>query len=106
MPSNVGQSFCRKAAHDLLAKMRVAAQSEIDLEMLAFAAGKLLVEEGGLETSEGRLVASQDKGGCIRVKSGMNPGRRRFTIAHEIGHLVLHPLLSRDHQDQKSAFTI
>jgi Zn-dependent peptidase ImmA (M78 family) len=95
MPSNVGQSFCRKAAHDLLAKMRVAAPSEIDLEMLAFAAGKLLVEEGGLETSEGRLVASRDKG-----------GRKRFTIAHEIGHFILHPLLSEDHQDQKSAFTI
>src|SRR5262245_32393220 len=98
-PSQVRQSFCRKAAHDLLAKMRIAAPGEIDLEMLAFAAGKLLVEEGGLETSEGRLVASPDKGGFIRVRSGLNPGRKRFTIAHEIGHFVLHPLISLDHQD-------
>lgn len=104
--SRVGQSFCRRAAQDLLAKMQIAAPGEIDLEMLAFAAGKLLVEEGGLETSEGRLVASPDKGGFIRVRSGMNPGRKRFTIAHEIGHFVLHPLISQDHQDQRSAFTI
>jgi len=105
-PSEWRERACRQAAHALLAKLKIAAPSEIDLEMLAFAAGGLLVEEGGLETSEGRLVAAPNMGGSIRVKSGLNPGRKRFTIAHEIGHFVLHPLDSHDREHTRSTFTI
>jgi len=105
-PSELRQNACRSAAHDLLAKVKVAAPSEIDLEMLAFVAGGLLIEEGGLETSEGRLVAAPNMGGSIRVKSGLNPGRKRFTIAHEIGHFVLHPLICHDRQHARRDFTI
>ena len=52
-PSEMRQNACRKAANDLLARVKIAAPSEIDLEMLAFAAGGLLIEEGGLETLRG-----------------------------------------------------
>jgi len=105
-PSEMRQNACRKAASDLLARVKIAAPSEIDLEMLAFAAGGLLIEEGGLETSEGRLVAVPNMGGSIRVKSGLNPGRKRFTIAHEIAHFVLHPLVPHDRQHVRRDFTI
>ena len=105
-PSEMRQAACRKAAHELLAKVRVGAPSEIDLEVLAFAAGGLLIEEGGLETAEGRLVAAPNVGGSIRVKEGLHPGRKRFTIGHEIGHYVLHPHESHDRQHARKDFAI
>jgi Zn-dependent peptidase ImmA (M78 family) len=105
-PSELRQNACRKAAQQLLSSLRVASPSEIDLEMLAYAAGRLTIEEGGLETSEGRLVATPNKGGSIRVKAGLGSGRKRFTIAHEIGHFVLHPLIEHDRQHTRKDFTI
>lgn len=105
-PSELRQAACRKAAHELLAKVKVGAPSEIDLEMLAFAAGGLLIEEGGLETAEGRLVAAPNVGGSIRVKAGLHPGRKRFTIAHEIAHYVLHPHESHDREHVSKDFAI
>ena len=69
--SEIRQQTCRQAARDLLAKVHVEAPQEIDLEVLAFAAGELLIEEGGLDTAEGRLVTSPGKGGSIRVKAGL-----------------------------------
>lgn len=84
----------------------MASPSEIDLEMLAYAAGRLTIEEGGLQTSEGRLVATPKNGGSIRVKAGLGPGRKRFTVAHEIAHFVLHPLEDHDRQHSRRDFTI
>ena len=105
-PSELRQNACRKAAQELLASLKVETPSEIDLEILAYAAGRLTIEEGGLETSEGRLVATPNRGGCIRLKPGQSAGRKRFTIAHEIGHFVLHPLVSHDRQHSRRDFTI
>lgn len=104
--SEIRQQACRQAARNLLAKVKVEAPQEIDLEVLAYAAGELLIEHGGLDTAEGRLVASPGKGGIIRVKTGLNPRRDRFTVAHEIGHYALHPLVPHDRQHTATDFTI
>src|ERR1039457_5026353 len=104
--SQLRQQACRQAARDLLAKVKIGSPQEIDLEVLAYTAGGLLIEEGGLDTAEGRIVASPGKGGSIRVKAGLNRGRTRFTIAHEIGHFVLHPLVPHDRQHSARDFTI
>src|SRR6266446_1799501 len=104
--SELRQQACRQAAHELLAKIKVGSPDEIDLEVLAYAAGKLLIEVGGLDTAEGRIVASPGSGGVIRIRSGLNPGRTRFTAAHEIGHYVLHPLVPHDRQHTARDFTI
>ena len=104
--SELRQQECRRAAHDLLVKLMVNAPSEIDLEALAYKAGGLTIEVGGLDTAEGRLVAAPGKGGCIRVKAGQHPHRQRFTIAHEIGHFVLHPLVRHDRQHSVRDFSI
>ena len=80
----------RRAAKDLLEKYHVASPDAIDLETLAWVRGRLRIRVGGLEGAEGRLVASDGKGGIIRVASQRNLGRFRFTIAHEFGHYVLH----------------
>lgn len=63
--------------------------SKIALEDLAWDRG-VTIAEGGLEGSEARLIR-KGKRGIIRVRSGFDePGRRRFGIAHELGHWELH----------------
>lgn len=81
---------CRRSARRLLAETYVVEPSDIDLVALAFKAGKLTIEEGGLSGSDGRIVADGREGGKIRVKSGLGLERFRFTVAHEIGHCQLH----------------
>ena len=62
---------------------------DLVLEVLALARD-VVVMEGSLEKMEARLVRHAGRG-LIRVKAGIDqPGRRRFAIAHELGHWELH----------------
>ena len=103
--SAVRMAHCKAAAHALLGKLWVGAPDEIDLVALAHKAGRLRIEDGGLDNAEGRIVAGLT-GGTIRVKEGLNLGRRRFTIAHEIGHYILHPREGLDREDTAANFTL
>jgi hypothetical protein len=80
---------CRRTARDLLNKLMVEEPSEIDLDAIVGFLGGLTVEEGGLEGADGRILWGNN-GAAIRVKAGLLPGRKRFTVAHELGHYVLH----------------
>lgn len=82
---------CRQAARGLLDLFAVDAPDEIDLETIAWRAGKLQIRYGGLSNCDGRIIANAGGGGVIRVRHSSSVGRERFTIAHEIGHFVLHP---------------
>jgi hypothetical protein len=72
-------------------------------EMLAGRLG-LTIREVNSTNFEGALVRiPQTAGGIIAVKRGIRePGRRRFTITHEIGHFVL-PGHGQDERYCKSA---
>lgn len=86
----LAESFCRDKARSVLDQFMVRAPNEIDLDTIAWHLGRLQVEVGELDTAEGRLVAGSE-GGFIRVREGVRPiGRRRFVIAHELGHFCLH----------------
>lgn len=62
---------------------------ELVLEDLAMARG-IIVMDGRLDSAAARLVRSGDTG-IVRVSNRIRePGRRRFAIAHEIGHWELH----------------
>lgn len=51
----------------------------------------LVVEQGSLEGDlEGMLATDGEVGAILINASVANPQRRRFTLAHEIGHFVLH----------------
>lgn len=91
MRTTLTTSICRKVAQTVLAQLSVEAPDEIDLETLAWIGGRRLrIVEGQLEGAEGRLVATK-RGGIIRIRQNITPlGRKRFTIAHEIGHRELH----------------
>lgn len=80
---------CRQKARNILHELMVEEPSEIDLASVVGFVGDLTVEEGGLDGAEGRILWGQ-KGAAIRIKAGLWPGRKRFTLAHEIGHFLLH----------------
>ncbi len=67
---------------------------ELVLEDLALAMG-ILVLDGTLDSADARLIRRGRKG-IIRVKDTIpETGRRRFAIAHELGHWLLHTGVSQ-----------
>lgn len=67
---------------------------DLVLEDLAYALGVLVVE-GPLDSADARLVRKGKKG-LVRIKESIpEPGRKRFALAHEIGHWILHENVSQ-----------
>lgn len=65
-------------------------EPRFNIEALARVLG-LDVIHGGLENVDAWLLRRGDGTGVIRVSDIIiNPNRRRFSIAHEIGHWILH----------------
>lgn len=62
----------------------------VDVEALAKAHGVTVVEHE-LEDSVSGVLMIKDSRGIIVVNGGHHPNRRRFSIAHELGHYLLHP---------------
>ncbi len=76
-------------ARSVLSFFRTASPEEIDLEAFAAQYG-LRVVSGGVDGADGRLVSSGTHG-VIRVSDRVTqPARRRFVIAHELGHHLIH----------------
>lgn len=77
------------AARALLKELCIADPPQIVLEDIAMTQG-IYVLEGGLFGAEARLVRGRRRG-IIRVRDMPGElGRKRFAVAHEIGHWVLH----------------
>jgi hypothetical protein len=102
------EAQCREVATKVLQRFHIETPEAIDLETIAWHVGRLKIKEGGLEGAEGRIVASSGHSGTntIRVAPKRNEGRYRFTIAHEIGHYVLHPRDNLEKTDTREHFTI
>jgi Zn-dependent peptidase ImmA (M78 family) len=66
-----------------------------DIDDLAFALG-IEVKDGGIASGDAWIVRHDDGTGTIRLNSVITSvRRRRFSIAHELGHWELHPNLSQ-----------
>ncbi len=82
-------SDARGRALEIVRQLGIKTPAEIDVENIAWVRGAL-VQELPLEGIEGRLVSSQHRG-VITVREGIpEEGRKRFIIAHELGHFELH----------------
>lgn len=82
------------AAFRILQELGFPHPREIDLKDLAMDRN-VFVREGELKGAEGRLLRKK-KHGIIHIQRGIIPeGRRRFTIAHELGHWELHAAYSQ-----------
>ena len=105
-----------KTARALLAEFEerydAAAAPPIPVERVASALLGLFIDEAddirtlpGAPTDQGRLSGMLDAKEMIiwvdRNEARRSPGRRRFTIAHEIGHFLLHvPVFHKVYYDQ------
>jgi Zn-dependent peptidase ImmA (M78 family) len=86
---SIRRPVAEERADDLISTLVINDPEEIDVEDIAMTQGALVVE-GGLTGAEARLTKSP-KLSFIRVNNNIHElGRRRFAIAHEIGHLLLH----------------
>lgn len=78
-----------RAAKGVVEDYGITAPDDIDLEAIALDRG-LVVFDGPLSGSWARLLRKGD-GGVVRVSDSIPyAGQRRFCIAHELGHFLLH----------------
>ena len=79
----------RLRAIEVFRRLRIQAPEEIDIEAIVYTCG-VRVHEGGLSGAQGRL-ASNGKRGKVRIASVITQEpRRRYIIAHELGHHLVH----------------
>jgi Zn-dependent peptidase ImmA (M78 family) len=83
-------AMAEQRAHEVLKTNRVAAPP-VDVEAIAKAHGALVrLEELEADVSGLLIVRSTSAKPVIAVNRSHHENRRRFTIAHEMGHLLLH----------------
>ncbi|MDR6790243.1 MULTISPECIES: ImmA/IrrE family metallo-endopeptidase [Sphingomonas] len=75
-------------AEKLLQSLGVTSPDEIDIEAIAWTMGAK-VRNGILESCEARIIGFRNQA-IITVKGDGDPRRRRFSIAHELGHWQHH----------------
>ncbi|NIJ35997.1 hypothetical protein FHR22_000646 [Sphingopyxis panaciterrae] len=75
-------------AEHVLQSFGVTNPEEIDIEAIAWALGAK-VRYDALESCEARIIGFKDRA-IITVKDDGDPRRRRFSIAHELGHWQHH----------------
>jgi Zn-dependent peptidase ImmA (M78 family) len=82
--------WARLKAREVIKSLKINHPSEVSIENIAWTQGALVVENG-LRGCDARLVYTPGvKPAILRVKKSLSPaGKRRFAIAHELGHLKL-----------------
>ncbi len=75
-------------AERFIAELGITEPSEIDLEAIAFCAG-VTIKVRKLVSCEARIVGRGDQA-IVSVDPGMSLRRRRFSVAHELGHWQHH----------------
>lgn len=82
------QNVTRSFVNEILAKKNLAALP-IDIEQISRSIGLNVVEYPFQEDISGVLVINE-KGATIGYNANESSVRRRFSIAHELGHFILH----------------
>lgn len=86
------------AAQRLMNDCGIHDPTEIPLDLIVFGRGATLIEKP-LVNSEGRIVFGEDSA-IITVNSEiLYPGKKRFVIAHELGHFEMHRNVIVVHND-------
>lgn len=75
-------------ANIIVQEYGISSPEDIDLELIAFERG-LIIQEKELIGCEGRLISNKNYGMIIINKSIRENGKKRFIIAHEMGHYEL-----------------
>lgn len=77
-----------KTPETLLRSLGIDSAADIELETIAWSCG-LVVQYAPLNGCDARIVGKGDRG-VLTVNSAQSPARRRFSLAHELGHWQLH----------------
>lgn len=80
----------RKIAWEIHKQLRAqygAVPRRVPLDGIARAVGIVAIDEFDTDRFEGTLVVKGDKG-AIGLRRGLIPGRRNFTLGHELGHFL------------------
>ncbi|HEY1039516.1 MAG TPA: ImmA/IrrE family metallo-endopeptidase [Bacteroidia bacterium] len=86
------------AAQKLMRECGIDHPTEFPLDMIVFGRGATLIEKP-LINSEGRIVFGKEKA-IITINSDIAyPGKKRFVIAHELGHYEMHRNVHTVHND-------
>ena len=94
MPISKGKLVAQK----MMADCGIDDPADMPLELILAGRGATLIEKP-LSNSEGRIVFGKKKS-IITVNSSVEyPGKRRFIIAHELGHHEMHRQLINIHND-------
>jgi len=100
MPADYGRA--KKAARDLLAKYKIT-KAPIDPEAISEAEGFEVVYASFNGSIADEVAGfSEPQNGRIVVNRALNSNRKVFTIAHELGHHVLH----KDYLDDEGAYQV
>jgi Zn-dependent peptidase ImmA (M78 family) len=88
----------KNAAQKLMSECGIDDPTEFPLDLIVYGRGATLIEKP-LNNSEGRIVFGKKKA-IITVNSNIAyDGKRRFVIAHELGHFDMHRNLVPVHHD-------
>ncbi len=88
----------KAAAQKLMDECGIDDPIEIPLDLIVFGRGATLIEKS-LRNSEGRIVFGDDSA-IITVNSDIQyAGKKRFVIAHELGHYEMHRDVITVHND-------
>jgi Zn-dependent peptidase ImmA (M78 family) len=88
----------KRAAQKLMRECGIEDPIEFPLDLIVYGRGATLVEKP-LKNSEGRIVFGRTKA-IITVNSDIAySGKKRFVIAHELGHFEMHRHLVPVHHD-------
>lgn len=86
------------AAQKLMSECGIDDPTEFPLDLIAFGRGATVIEKP-LINSEGRIVFGKNKT-IITINSDISyPSKKRFVLAHEIGHFEMHRNHSLIHND-------
>ena len=86
---DIGIARAEKRAREILKKFGLSNLTDVDIRNLAFALG-LLVQERPIRGAEGRLMRQGAQAIAVVDEAILEQGKRRFVVAHELGHYELH----------------
>lgn len=88
----------KSVAQKLMSECGIDDPTEFPLDLIVFGRGATLIEKP-LQNSEGRIVFGTDSA-IITINSDIPyEGKKRFTIAHELGHFEMHRNVIVVHND-------
>jgi len=85
---NWAWTFHSWSADQLLHQLDITEPREIDVEAIAYYCGAIVTYRA-LQNSAARIIGTEDRA-IISVDSSSSRGRQRFSVAHELGHWMLH----------------